>query len=88
MQTPPASPLPTFADILKENPGWLDELVDTHGASRIVGEAVKTLETKRVRGGGPEYVKHGKLARYTRRACFVYAAAGRRRSTGDTNQAA
>ncbi len=88
MQTAPASPLPTFADILKENPGWLDELVDTHGASRIVGEAVKTLETKRVRGGGPEYVKHGKLARYTRRACFVYAAVGRRRSTSDTNQVA
>ncbi len=88
MQMVPASPLPTFAEILRDNPGWLDEATDTAGASRITGDPVKTLETKRVRGGGPEFIKLGKSVRYTRRACFEYLAAGRRRSTSDPGDGA
>ena len=88
MQTVVAIPLPDLAEILKENPGWLDEAVNTAGASRITGDPVKTLETKRVRGGGPEFIKLGKSVRYTRRACFEYLAAGRRRSTSDPGDGA
>ena len=80
--------LPSFADILQANPGWLDEAVDTQEASRITGKPVPTLETERVRGGGPVFLKLGKTVRYTRRACFEYLAARQRASTSDPGQAA
>ena len=88
MQTPSLPALPSFADILQDHPGWLDEAVPTAEASRITGEPVPTLETKRVRGGGPVFLKLGKSVRYTRRACFEYLAARRRTSTSDSGQAA
>ena len=84
--SPPA--LPSFADILQTNPGWLDEAVPTIGASGITGEPVATLETKRVRGGGPVFLKLGKSVRYTRRACFEYLAARRHTSTSDPGKEA
>ncbi len=80
--------LPALADVLQANPGWLDEAVYTREASRIVGEPKSTLETKRVRGGGPVFLKLGSSVRYTRRACFEYLAARRRTSTSDSGQAA
>ncbi len=83
MEKPAAADLPPLTDILKEHPGWLDEAVDTVGASQITGTPVATLTTLRVRGGGPEFIKHGKSVTYTRRACFAYNAAGRRTSTSD-----
>ncbi len=88
MKTPSLPALPTFADILRDNPGWLDEAVLTAEASRITGEPVPTLETKRVRGGGPVFLKLGKSVRYTRRACFEYLAARQRTSTSESGQAA
>ncbi len=88
MQTPSLPALPSLADILQANPGWLDEAVPTVEASRITGEPVPTLETKRVRGGGPVFLKLGKSVRYTRRACFEYLAERRRTSTSDSGQAA
>ncbi len=88
MQTVPESSLPELAEILKDNPGWLDEMVDTTEASLIAGPAVATLETMRVRGGGPEYFKIGKAVRYTRRACFEWRAERRRRNTSDPDAAA
>ena len=88
MQNFPLPALPSFADILQDNPGWLDEAVPTAEASRITGEPVPTLETKRVRGGGPVFIKLGKSVRYTRRACFEYLAARRRTSTSDPGEAA
>ena len=87
MQTPSPPALPSLTDILQANPGWLDEAVLTAEASRITGEPVPTLETKRVRGGGPVFLKLGKSVRYTRRACFEYLAARRRTSTSDSGQA-
>ncbi len=87
MQAHSASALPTFADILRANPGWLDEAVLTAEASQITGEPIPTLETKRVRGGGPVFLKLGKSVRYTRRACFEYLAARQRTSTSDSGQA-
>ena len=88
MQTPSPPTLPSFADILQDNPGWLDEAVPTAEASRITGEPVATLETKRVRGGGPVFLKLGKSVKYSRRACFEYLAARRRTSTSDSGQQA
>ena len=83
--TPPEA-LPSFAEILAHlgsNPGWLDEAVSTKVASRIVNESPATLETKRVRGGGPVFIKHGHRVSYTRRFCFEYLRAGQRSSTSD-----
>ena len=76
--------LPSFTEILEQHPGWLDEGINTKEASQIVGEPVATLETKRVRGGGPRFIKLGKTVRYTRRFCFEYLRAGERTSTSDT----
>ncbi len=87
MQNSSLPALPSFADILQANPGWLDEAVLTEEASQITGEPVATLETKRVRGGGPVFLKLGKSVRYTRRACFEYLAARRRTSTSDSGMA-
>ena len=76
------------AEALRENPGWLDEGIDEHEASRIVNEAVATLRTKRTRGGGPPFVKRGSSVSYIRRDLFAYLAAGRRTNTSDDSEAA
>ena len=78
---PPSTELPSLAEILKENPGWLDEAVDTREASRVTNSAESSLETMRVRGGGPIFIKLGKRIVYQRRALFEWLAAGRRSST-------
>ena len=88
MQIPSLPALPSFADILQDHPGWLDEAVLTAEASQITGEPEATLVTKRVRGGGPVFLKLGKSVRYTRRACFEYLAARQRKSTSDPGQVA
>ena len=88
MQNTSLPALPSFADILQTNPGWLDEAIPTADASGITGEPVPTLETKRVRGGGPVFLKLGKSVRYTWRACFEYLAARQRKSTSDPGQEA
>ena len=87
MQHPTVPALPAFEDILRENPGWLDEAVSTAEASRITGSPVATLETTRVRGGGPVFYKLGKKVIYTRRSCFEWLAARRRTSTSDSGKA-
>ena len=88
MQNSSLPALPAFADILRENPGWLDEAVPTAEASRITGVPVASLETMRVRGGGPVFLKLGKKVNYTRRACFEHLAARRRTSTSDPGEEA
>lgn len=78
-----SDPLPTLQEILKDNPGWLDEAVPQPEASRITGTPEKTLETKRVRGGGPPFVKLGKKVLYIRRDLFKWLATSRKASTCD-----
>ncbi len=75
--------LPSFAEILDKNPGWLDEGVATPEAARIVGTPQPSLETMRTRGGGPVFVKRGHKVLYTRRALFEWLRAGQRTSTSD-----
>jgi hypothetical protein len=77
--------LPDLQQILRENPGWFDEAVAGKEASRITGLSVASLETLRVRGGGPAYLKLKKRVRYRRRDLFEWLAAGRRTSTAGNN---
>ena len=80
--------LPQLSEILRSNPGWLDEAVDTREVSRITGTPTATLDTLRCRGGGPPFIKRGKSVLYIRRSCFEWLAAGRRRSTSDAGDGA
>ena len=75
------TPLPSLTDILRDSPGWLDEAVNEAEASRITNTPQATLQTKRVRGGGPPFTKIGKRVSYIRRDLFGWLAAGRRTST-------
>ncbi len=61
------TPLASLTDILRDNPGWLDEAVNEAEASRITNTPQATLQTKRVRGGGPPFTKVGKRVLYIRR---------------------
>ncbi len=81
MPTQTPLPLPSMLESLQDNPGWLDEAVGTPEASRITNTPKATLETMRVRGGGPVYTKRGKRVDYIRRDLFAWLAAGRRTST-------
>ena len=76
------------AEALKANPGWLDEAVGEKDASVITDEPVPTLRSKRTRGGGPPFVKHGSRVSYIRRDLFAYNQSRRRTSTSDTGEAA
>lgn len=76
--------LPSLREVLKSNPGWLDEAVDTAEASRITGLAVATLNTQRSRGGGPKFIKVGvRAVRYQRRHLLQFLAERRRCNTSD-----
>lgn len=59
---------PKLNEILEDNPGWLDEAIDTPAVSRLTGVPTCTLTTWRCRGGGPRFLKYGKCVRYRRRA--------------------
>ena len=78
--------LPALADVLRDNPLFLDEGVDTAEAARITSVPAATLTTLRTRGSGPAFLKigNGKSVRYTRRALLEWLNAGRRVSTSDS----
>lgn len=84
--------LPSLAELVADNPGFLDEVVLPEEASRILKMPEATLSTLRCRGGGPEFVRLGPGKRapvgYTRRKLFTYAIQRTRRSTSDPGQAA
>ena len=66
---------PAIEDILQDNPGWLDEAIDTPSVSQITGIPVCTLTTWRCRGGGPAFMKFGSSVRYRRRTVLTWMAA-------------
>lgn len=80
----PPSLFQIVAEALMANPGWLDEAVDEDEASRVTDTPSATLQTMRVRGGGPPFVKRGARVSYIRRDLFEWLTARRRRSTSDT----
>ncbi len=65
---------PDLEDILEDNPGWLDEAIDTPSVSQLTGVPICTLTTWRCRGGGPQFLKYGKTVRYRRRAVLGWMA--------------
>jgi hypothetical protein len=67
--------LPSLADILKDNPGWLDGPADPVEASVIVNTPPATLATLRNRGGGPKFFKRGARVFYRRRSLLEWLAA-------------
>lgn len=76
--------VPSLAEILRDDPLYLDAAVNTKEASRITGVPIATLETLRCRGGGPVFVKLNKTVRYTRRALIEWLASASRSSTSDS----
>jgi predicted DNA-binding transcriptional regulator AlpA len=85
LKLPPS--LPTLEAILSDNPGWLEEAIDTKAASKLTGVSVQTLETWRSRGGGPHFVKLGaKTVRYPRRELITWMRAKVCASTADADK--
>ncbi len=84
-----ATELPSLAELVADNPGFLDEVVLPEEASRILSMPEATLSTLRCRGGGPEFVRLGPGKRapvgYTRRKLFTYAIQRTYRSTSDSH---
>ena len=81
---------PSLDSILDQNPAWLDELIDTNEAARLIGLSPATLESKRVRPNGSPitFYRIGRTIRYRRRDIFKIIEAGRRLSTSDPGPAA
>ena len=79
----PSLNLPSLAESVKENPGWLDEAVDTQEAARIIGYTKGTLATMRTTGGGPPYRKRRRRVVYIRREVFEWLAADPRSNTSE-----
>lgn len=82
--TPQKSSLPSLLDILRDRPLYLESDVGVIEASEITGTPVASLETMRVRGGGPAFVKRGKRVFYKRRTLLEWMNATREQtSTSD-----
>jgi predicted DNA-binding transcriptional regulator AlpA len=56
----------------RDNTKGLDRLLNQNEVAVILCLSPKTLEYYRWKGGGPEYVKVGKLARYRESAVQAY----------------
>lgn len=61
-----------------------DPLYDTAAAAAYLDTAPSTLMKHRVIGGGPEFVRIGRLVKYRQSALERFIEAGRRRTTSDT----
>jgi predicted site-specific integrase-resolvase len=59
------------------------KLVDQNQAAELLGISPRTMESWRVTGGGPVYIKVGGRVRYRRRDLEVWIDARRRTSTSD-----
>lgn len=81
--------MPTFEEIVRSRPDWLDGAISEAEAAEIVGLAAATLATRRSRGGdAPVHIKIGASVRYTRRSCFEFLARRTRRTTVDMTRGA
>lgn len=74
---------PPLEEIARAHPGWFDEAVNAAEAAKMTGVPPATLATWRSRGGGPKFLKLGRVVRYRRRALYEWMAARERRHTGD-----
>jgi predicted DNA-binding transcriptional regulator AlpA len=64
--------------------GGFDPLWDTNVTSEYTGLAVRTLTSLRTKGGGPRYVKLGRLVKYRKSDLDAFIAAGVRDNTSQT----
>lgn len=60
---------------------FLDEMLDERQVEQEYGFKVGFLRAKRLRGGGPEFLKAGRSVRYRRRAILAYLNANTMQST-------
>jgi len=60
-------------------------MLDTHDVATLIGASPRTIETWRVRGGGPRFVRVGRLARYRRSDVDAWIAERIRASTSATS---
>lgn len=74
---------PPLEEIARAHPGWFDEAVTAVDAAKLTGVPPAALATWRSRGGGPKFLKLGRVVRYRRRALYEWMAARERRHTGD-----
>ena len=75
--------LPELPEILKGNPGWLDEAIDPPEMSAFTKTPLSSLASLRTRGGGPKYAKRGTRIIYTRRWGLEWMFQDVRLSTSD-----
>lgn len=61
-----------------------DELLNQVRVAEILGTTTKFLEARRVRGGGPKYIRVGRLCRYSRADLNEWIASRRVSSTSET----
>lgn len=59
------------------------ELLNEKVVAKQLGCQVKTLQAWRVRGGGPEFVRVGRLVRYNPRSIEAWVESRTARSTSD-----
>jgi predicted DNA-binding transcriptional regulator AlpA len=67
---------------------FLEDLLTVDQVSKIIGSTVSTLEKDRWEGGGPPYVKMGRLVRYRPADVRAWIAERVRSSTSDPGEAA
>ena len=60
-------------------------LMTTEQVAKILGLSARTLETLRLRGGGPEYIKLGRSVRYEHGDIENWIEARRTASTSEDN---
>ncbi len=83
MSTPIKAPSPA-TDWM--GPNFLDCLIDEHVAADFLGYSRKTLQSWRVRGGGPSFVRvNGRSIRYRRRDLIAWVEARLVSSTSQSN---
>lgn len=63
-------------------------LLNEAQAAKVLGVVPKCLQAWRVRGGGPTYLKIGRLVKYSQTDLDVWLETRRRQSTSDKGQAA
>jgi len=64
----------------------MSELMDTRQAAAVLGVQPRTLESWRLRGGGPRYVQVGRLIRYRAVTLEQWLAERERSSTSERHE--
>lgn len=72
----------------RANPSAISRLLNTPETADRIGTSVSYLNKLRCAGGGPVFVKMGRLVRYRPEDVDAYLDARRRTSTSDTREVA